>query len=79
MNKHQYICPCGCGEVVAVEFTGGFAGTEIRVELCSVEKTRAPFVTGAIFPRSFALHMTPASSVSSVAHRDGLVTFGGAR
>ncbi len=78
MNHTDYFCFCGCGEIVAVEFVGGFAGTGIRVAACSTTKARSPFVTGAEFPRSFALTMTPAES-ASVAHRDGLVSFGGAR
>lgn len=32
---YNYICHCGCGEVVAVEFTNGFAGTTCRVQTCS--------------------------------------------
>ena len=77
-TTHNYYCYCGCGDAVTVEFTGGFQGTSIRVSACPSIKAKTPAVNGAIFPRSMALRMTPLSA-NTIAHRDGLVTFGGAR
>jgi hypothetical protein len=74
-TTHQYICYCGCNDTVNVEFTNGFAGTEVRITLCETQKTTNSIITAAIFPRSFALKMTPANQVNTTSHINGLVTF----
>jgi hypothetical protein len=34
-TTHAYVCDCGCGATIAVDFVGGFAGTTCRVEACA--------------------------------------------
>lgn len=75
-HTHNYNCDCGCGQHIAVEFTGGFAGTTCKIEACA--RRRKIGAVDFTVPRSAVLSMEPATS-STLQHRAGLVTFGGAR
>ena len=48
----NYICYCGCGEVVSVKFVAD----TIEVARCS-SSTYPTYIVGAVFDRSFALQM----------------------
>ena len=68
-STSNYICHCGCGQVVAVEFTGGFAGTTCKIEAC--DKARKIGMMDFTVRRSAVLSMEPASSQKMVAHKTG--------
>ena len=72
-TTHNYICHCGCGDVIAVEFTGGFHGTSCKIEACA--KARKIGAMDFTVRRSAVLSMEPANAEKSVRHIDGLVTF----
>lgn len=72
----EYYCYCGCGGSVFVTFPGGFNGTTARITPCP----KAPkYVLDFEVPKSAVLDMTPVSGYTTMQHRDGLVTFRGAR
>jgi hypothetical protein len=67
----DYFCACGCGGVVKVTFTGGFAGTTCRITPCP---KAPPYIMAFDVRRSAVLDMIPVDA-PALRHRDGLVTF----
>ena len=76
MTQYPYYCYCGCGGTVQVSFPGGFHGTKAIISPCP----QAPsHILSFEVRKSAILEMQPVGEDEILRHRDGLVSFGGAR
>ena len=71
-STHSVICNCGCGELVTISLTGGFAGTTCEVSACETRKSQG--IVSLVIRRSEGMSYASPSNVV-VRHATGLVEF----